>query len=84
MRNLAILLLALASLALFTPAPAAAQMIGMPNPASTFCVNTGGTLVISDTGSGEVGTCVYDSGMAVDEWALYRLFSGLFPSVLDW
>ena len=71
MRHLAILLLALASLALFTPA-------------SSFCVNTGGTLVISDTGSGEVGTCVYDSGLAVDEWSLYRLFSGLFPSVLDW
>ncbi|WP_300162975.1 DUF333 domain-containing protein [Solidesulfovibrio sp.] len=37
----------------------------------------GGRLAVSDTGTGQVGTCVYDGGLAVDEWALYRLFSGL-------
>ena len=64
--------------------PAAqAQRVGMPNPASTFCVESGGTLVIGDTGSGEVGTCVYAGGLAVDEWALYRFLSPL-TDLLSW
>ena len=65
------------------PAAQAQQLIGMPNPASTFCVESGGSLVIGDTGSGEVGTCVYENGLAVDEWALYRFFSPL-TDLLSW
>lgn len=70
-------LIALVTVCLLTlgSLPAGAQMIGLPNPASTFCVSTGGTLVITDTGAGETGTCVYDSGLAVDEWALFNFFS---------
>lgn len=60
-------------------APAPAQLIGMPNPASTFCVATGGELVIGDTPAGQTGTCVYAGGLAVEEWSLYHLFSGFFP-----
>lgn len=63
--------------------PAGAQLIGLPNPASSFCVETGGTLVISDTGAGESGTCVYDSGLVADEWALYRFFTDL-TNPLSW
>lgn len=57
-------------------APAAAQLIGMANPASTLCVATGGELVISDSAQGQSGTCLYDGGLAIEEWSLYRLFSG--------
>ena len=56
-------------------APAAAQLIGMANPASTFCVATGGELVISDSARGQSGICIYDGGLAIEEWSLYRLFS---------
>ncbi|KHK03312.1 putative hemolysin [Desulfovibrio sp. TomC] len=57
-------------------APAAAQLIGMANPASTLCVATGGELVISDSAQGQSGVCIYDGGLAIEEWSLYRLFSG--------
>ncbi|MFP5258438.1 MAG: DUF333 domain-containing protein [Acidobacteriota bacterium] len=57
-------------------APASAQMIGLANPASTFCVATGGELVIGDTPAGQTGTCVYAGSLAIEEWSLYRLFSG--------
>ncbi|WP_428560496.1 MAG: putative hemolysin [Solidesulfovibrio sp. DCME] len=82
MRRLLILAAILSVLAA-TATSAPAQMVGLPNPASTFCVDTGGTLVITNTGTGEVGNCVYGSGLAVDEWALYRFFSG-FSDPLTW
>ena len=56
-------------------APARAQRIGMANPASTLCLSTGGQLVISDGAGGQSGTCVFDSGLAIDEWSLYHLLS---------
>ncbi|MHC1788068.1 putative hemolysin [Solidesulfovibrio sp.] len=59
------------------PAPAAAQHLGLANPASTFCAATGGELVISDTAGGQVGVCVFAGGLAIEEWSLWRLFSGL-------
>lgn len=67
--------LALAGL-LGNPAPAAAQRIGLANPASTFCAAAGGELVISDTSGGQVGACVFVGGLAIEEWSLLRLFSG--------
>lgn len=63
-------------LVLCAVAPASAQLIGMANPASTFCVATGGELVIGDTAAGQVGACLYPGGLAMEEWSLYRLFSG--------
>lgn len=57
-------------------APAAAQLVGLANPASTFCVATGGELVISDSASGQTGICLYSGGLAIEEWTLYRLFTG--------
>lgn len=56
-------------------APARAQLIGMANPASTLCLSTGGQLVISDGAGGQSGTCVFDSGLAIDEWSLHHLLS---------
>lgn len=41
------------------------------NPASTNCVEKGGTLDIRDTPSGQIGVCVID-GNECEEWALFR------------
>jgi putative hemolysin len=49
-----------------------AQAPGIANPASTNCVNLGGTLEIKDTASGQVGVCHLPDGRACEEWALYR------------
>lgn len=45
----------------------------MPNPASVYCEENGGTLQIGqdDTG-GQVGICVFPDGKACDEWAYFR------------
>ena len=74
MQKLAALALALI-LTAATAAPARAQLIGLANPASTLCLSTGGQLVISDGAGGQSGTCVFDSGLAIDEWSLYQLLS---------
>lgn len=46
--------------------------IGMANPASVNCVDNGGKLDIRDTGSGQVGYCIFDDGSECEEWAFYR------------
>ena len=46
---------------------------GLPNPASVFCVEQGGTLDIrSDAQGGQVGYCTFSDGSECDEWALFR------------
>lgn len=45
---------------------------GMANPASTFCIDQGGTLEIVDEPDGQVGYCVLPDGTRVEEWAYYR------------
>lgn len=77
MQKLAALALALV-LTAAAAAPARAQLIGMANPASTLCLSTGGQLVISDGAGGQSGTCVFDSGLAIDEWSLYHLLTAWF------
>jgi len=46
---------------------------GLPNPASVYCEENGGTLDIreDDTG-GQVGYCVFPDGSECEEWAFYR------------
>jgi len=46
--------------------------VGMANPASVYCQQQGGTLLIQDTPSGQVGICQLPSGEKIEEWALYR------------
>lgn len=54
-----------------TPTPQASQ--GLANPASVYCGKQGGTTVIQTNGSGgEYGLCNFGSGMACEEWAMYR------------
>ncbi|OPX64426.1 MULTISPECIES: DUF333 domain-containing protein [unclassified Methanoregula] len=51
-----------------TQAPA-----GMPNPASVYCGDVGGTLEIKkDASGGEYGMCTFANGTSCEEWALFR------------
>ena len=45
---------------------------GMPNPASVYCEEQGGTLELRDTDEGQIGICVFDDGSECEEWAFYR------------
>lgn len=50
-----------------TPAP------NMPNPASTYCQEHGGTLEIVTAADGsQSGLCRFPDGSACDEWAYFR------------
>jgi len=45
---------------------------GLPNPASVYCEDQGGTLEIRDEAGGQVGFCVFDDGSECEEWAFMR------------
>jgi putative hemolysin len=50
-----------------------AQDTGLPNPASAYCEEQGGTLEIREDGDGnQYGVCVFDDGSECEEWAFYR------------
>lgn len=44
----------------------------MPNPASVYCIERGGTIDIKESPKGNVSTCVLSDGTRIDEWAFYR------------
>lgn len=49
------------------------EQSGVPNPASVYCVDQGGTVDIrTDANGGQVGICVFSNGTEVDEWAYFR------------
>lgn len=46
---------------------------GLPNPASVYCEEQGGTVDIrTDESGGQVGYCLFSDGTEVEEWAYYR------------
>jgi len=50
--------------------------LAIANPASVFCIQSGGTeLVLRDASGGEVGICVLPGGEMVEEWAFFRAHS---------
>jgi len=57
-----------------TKTPTATQtIIGMPNPASVYCGQAGGTLEIKKDNSGnEYGLCTFMNGTSCEEWGLFR------------
>ena len=56
-----------------TPRNTEAAVIGMPNPASKFCVDKGGKSVTEkDKNGNERGVCRFNNGTKVDEWDYYR------------
>jgi predicted secreted protein/putative hemolysin len=57
-----------------TPATTATpKSVGMPNPASVACIQTGGSVEIKKDASGnEYGMCMFQNGTSCEEWALFR------------
>lgn len=49
------------------------QQMGIANPASTHCVNVGGSLEIREDATGaQAGYCILEDGRVCEEWALFR------------
>lgn len=48
------------------------KRIGMPNPASAYCIEQGGRLEIRDGQDGDTGYCHLPDGRVVEEWELFR------------
>jgi hypothetical protein len=46
--------------------------VAIANPASTFCVENGGTIAITGGEEGQIGTCSFPGGTSCEEWALFR------------
>lgn len=47
--------------------------VGMPNPASVWCMEKNGRLdIVQDARGGEVGYCTLPNGERVEEWTLFR------------
>jgi len=45
---------------------------GMPNPASVFCEDQGGTLELRETAAGTAGFCLFDDGSECEEWEFFN------------
>lgn len=54
------------------PVPAKDAKIGMANPASVYCEQSGGKTEIVKAASGWTGYCNLPGGERVDEWTYYR------------
>ncbi len=55
------------------PTSAAVASADMPNPASAYCEEQGGTLDIrTDVEGGQFGVCIFADGSECDEWAYFR------------
>lgn len=52
--------------------PTAQAPVGMANPASVFCAEQGGELVIVEGKGGQYGECRFSDGTVVEEWEYYR------------
>ncbi|RCS25935.1 DUF333 domain-containing protein [Phyllobacterium salinisoli] len=63
-------LIALFSLAGCTPHQD--RPVGIPNPASVYCIKIGGRLEIRQEPQGQSGYCHLPDGRVVDEWELFR------------
>jgi hypothetical protein len=48
------------------------DLVDIPNPASVYCEENGGTLEIRSETGGEIGYCIFDNGSECEEWAYYR------------
>jgi hypothetical protein len=44
----------------------------LPNPASVYCIERGGSIDIKQTPQGDVTTCLLSDGTKIDEWVFYR------------
>jgi len=63
-----------AALALLAIAPECA--FALANPASVFCVHSGGKSEIRNGPRGQYGVCLLPDGQVVEEWAYFRKMKG--------
>jgi len=55
------------------PGDSLTPSVGLPNPASAYCEENGGTLEIrEDESGGQVGYCIFEDSSQCEEWAYYR------------
>jgi putative hemolysin len=69
------LTIAVALAASFLPA-GGGQVFALANPASVFCVQSGGKSEIRTGAKGQYGVCHLPDGRVVDEWAYFRAMKG--------
>jgi putative hemolysin len=69
--RLSIGLIVLAMLAM-----SAAPALALPNPASVFCVKSGGKSEIRNGPGGQYGVCRLRNGRVVNEWTYFRRMRG--------
>jgi putative hemolysin len=55
-----------------TTEPSPTSPADMPNPASVYCEENGGTLEMRENPAGTVGICVFPDGSECEEWTYYR------------
>lgn len=55
---------------------AAEPAFALANPASVFCVKSGGKSEIRNGPRGQYGVCRLPNGRVVDEWSYYRRMKG--------
>ena len=48
----------------------------LANPASVFCVQSGGKSEIRNGARGQYGVCILPDGRVVEEWAYFRKMKG--------
>lgn len=48
------------------------KKIGMPNPASVYCIQQHGRLEMKHNNLGEYADCILPNGQMIEEWTLYR------------
>ena len=54
----------------------AEQAFALPNPASVFCVKSGGKSEIRNGPGGQYGVCRLRNGRVVNEWTYFRRMRG--------
>lgn len=70
-----LLVIALALVACQSPVadqPTEQPQPGLPNPASVFCEEQGGTIEVRDSQDGQYGVCVFEDGSECDEWDFFE------------
>jgi putative hemolysin len=48
------------------------DLVGIANPASTYCAEHGGEFMHIDTPDGEVGYCVLPGNLTCEEWTYFK------------
>jgi len=47
-------------------------VVGLPNPASVYCVEQGYELTIVDEPEGQIGMCIFPDGTQCEEWSFFE------------